>query len=171
MATESTAEWVTRIRAELAAREDAMTTEPTTAQETEYDRMLAAGADPDVSAYLTGIDECHCVMPWQSCRICRGSAKMRNAESDLTMLLETSTSVEVTIIRNLIVVTSDSTSVVVDDFDTGIQALIDSGHYREHSQHVGGRTLERHIAEPVEGAATGPTFTRDHPESWKVVEQ
>ena len=50
-------------------------TAPTTEQYAQYDRLISVGVDPDVAAYLTDIDECACVMPHQSCRICRGAAK------------------------------------------------------------------------------------------------
>lgn len=147
--------------------------EPTPQQFALYDALVAVGADDDVATYIAGTDECGCVMPWHTCQMCRGAAKMRNAASDLAMILEMSATVKVTVIDRLMVVDAppDNIGVVIDDLGAGVQALIDSGHYREWACHVGGRALERHIAEPVEGAATGPTFTRDHPESWKVVEQ
>lgn len=150
-----------------------MTTEPTTEQYEQYDRMLAANVDEDIAAYLTGLSECGCFLPEHSCQMCRGAAKMRNAASDLAMILEMSATVKVTVIDRLMVVDAppDNIGVVIDDLGAGVQALVDSGQYREYSQHIGGRTTPCFVAEPIEGAATGPVFTRMHPETWKAVER
>jgi len=149
-----------------------MTTEPTTTQYEQYDRMLAANVDEDIAAYLAGLTECGCVLPEHSCRACRAQARYYREEQTLDELLSMESKVVVTSLGDRITVACapEAHARVVDCW-RGLKALIDSGHYREWACHVGGRALERHIAEPVEGAATGPTFTRDHPESWKVVEQ
>lgn len=144
--------------------------EPTTEQETEYDALLAAGADPDLAAYLTGIDECGCVMPHQSCRICRGAAK--ESDMGLDAILSMPSKVVVTALGDRITVACapEANARVVDCYK-GLQALVESGHYREYPVHIGGRTTPLFVAEPIEGAADGPTFTCMHPQGWKAVEQ
>lgn len=145
--------------------------EPTTEQETQYDRMIAAGADPDIAAYLTGIDECNCVLPEQSCRICRGAEKVADGLS-LAELLSMPSQVVVTALGDLITVAvvPGGNAKAVDCY-RGLQALVDSGRYNEWSCHIGGRTTPMHVAEPVTGKATGPTFTSMHPEPWKAVRE
>lgn len=149
-----------------------MTTEPTTEQETQYDRMVAAGADEDIAAYLTGIDECNCVLPEQSCRTCRAAARYYHEEETLDELLAMPSAVVITSLGDRITVaaTPEAHARVVDCYK-GLQALIDSGHYNEWSCHIGGRTTPMHVAEPVTGKATGPTFTSMHPEPWKAVRE
>lgn len=146
---------------------------PTEQQYEQYDALVAAGVGEDVAAYLAGIDECHCVMPEQSCRMCRGAALMANAPADLGRMLEMANSVAVAVVGNWMVVDGLpwNHAVVVDNFEYGVQALVDSGFYRQYDQHIGGRTLNRFVAEPVEGRATGPTFDMDRPGQWQVSPQ
>ena len=146
---------------------------PTAEQEAQYDALLAAGADPDGAAYVAGIDECRCTMPWQRCRMCRGADKMRNAPADLAEILELSASVHVAAIGNLVVVDGPpwNLGVIIEVGEAAIRALIDSGHYNEWSCHIGGRTTPMHVAEPATDKATGPVFTCMHPEPWKAVRE
>lgn len=147
--------------------------EPTPQQFALYDALVAVGADDDVATYIAGTDECGCVMPWHTCQMCRGAAKMRNAASDLAELLELADTVKVTMIDGLMIVNAppNTGGVVIDDIDAGILALDDGGHYREYSQHIGGRTTPLFVAEPVEGMATGPVFVlAPGCGKWEVVE-
>lgn len=146
-----------------------MTTEPTTQQETEYDRLLAAGVDPDLAAYMANIDDCNCVLPEQSCRICRGAAKWANGLSLEEILAMPSVTV-VTALGDTITIAQGPEQAKIMDCYRGLKALVDAGRYREWPCHVGGRTTPRFVAEPIEGAATGPTFVLDPGRKWEAVD-
>ena len=141
---------------------------PTTEQETQYAAMLAAGIDPDLAAYMANIDDCNCVLPEQSCRMCRGAAK--ESAMSLEELLSMPGAVVITALGDQITVaaTPEAHARVVDCY-RGLQALVDAGRYREYSVHIGGRTTEFGVAEPIEGAATGPTFVLNPGRKWQAV--
>ena len=141
---------------------------PTTEQETQYAAMLAAGIDPDLAAYMANIDDCNCVLPEQSCRMCRGAAK--ESAMSLEELLSMPSAVVITALGDQITVACapEAHARVVNVYE-GLRALVNSGHYREYPAHIGGRTTPLFVAEPIEGAADGPTFTCMHPEPWQAV--
>ena len=81
-----------------------MTTEPTTTQYEQYDRMLAANVDEDIAAYLAGLTECGCVLPEHSCRACRAQARYYREEQTLDELLSMESKVMVTSLGDRITV-------------------------------------------------------------------
>ncbi len=142
---------------------------PTTEQETQYAAMLAAGIDPDLAAYMANIDDCNCVLPEQSCRMCRGAARWANGLSLAEILAMPSVTV-VTALGDTITIAQGPEQAKVMDCYRGLQALIESGHYRQYPVHIGGRTTPCFVAEPIEGAATGPVFVLDPGcNKWKAV--